>query len=118
MKASRKGIFISIAPGVLMFLLFYSLAIHMYQTLGGWPTSIGTRGFPPLLTHHGAITWQYCSILVAFTIFVLPVPFILCLLVRRWRPAAFYMGVHGIICAVSWGLMMLAPAPFLNWWGD
>lgn len=38
-----------------MVLLFYALAIHMYLALGGWPESIGERGFPPALVLHAEV---------------------------------------------------------------
>jgi hypothetical protein len=46
---SRSGVIVATAPAFVMLLLFYSLAIHMYLALGGWPESIGERGFPATL---------------------------------------------------------------------
>ena len=46
MGTSRKGIIISLLPSIIMLAFFYSLAIHMHSALGGWPKSIGERGFP------------------------------------------------------------------------
>ncbi|PYX49616.1 MAG: hypothetical protein DMG76_36915, partial [Acidobacteria bacterium] len=60
MSTSRTGITIAALPGVVMLALFYSLAIHMHQSLGGWPTSIGERGFPLALVIHSAITVNFC----------------------------------------------------------
>ena len=56
MNTSRTRITIAALPGLVMLALFYSLALHMHQSLGGWPTSIGERGFPPALVVHSAIT--------------------------------------------------------------
>src|ERR1051326_8008973 len=55
-KQSRIGFTIAVLPALLMLALFYSLAIHMHQSLGAWPTSIGERGFPAPLVTHSAVT--------------------------------------------------------------
>ena len=52
--------------------LFYSLALHMYRTLGGWPTSIGEHGFPASLITHANLTMYFFIALVWFGMFVLP----------------------------------------------
>src|SRR4051794_11778952 len=85
MKASKAGISLSALPSLLLLGLYYSLALHMHQSLGTWPTSIGERGFPPLLVTHANFVEYYFEILLILTIFVLPVIIIICLLVRRWQ---------------------------------
>src|SRR5262245_50988102 len=47
MITPRTGFAIAALPGILMLALFYSLVIHMHQSLGRWPTSIGENGFSP-----------------------------------------------------------------------
>ena len=98
--------------------LFYSLAIHMRYGLGAWPTSIGTRGFPAALITHGQLTWNFCSTLLAASLFTLPVAILVCLVVTRWRRFVVYFALYGIVYVICWGLMLLAPSPFLNWWWD
>src|SRR5438045_1765693 len=111
-----RGLLIAAAPGVVMLMLFYSLAIHMYQTLGGWPRSIGELGFPAGLLAHCSVTVWYCVAFVSIAIYAAPIALVVSLVIRKWRRVAPYLGAGLIFGAVSWGLMMLAPAPFLYWW--
>lgn len=118
MKMSRTGIIASALPSVLMLLLFYSLAIHMRYSLGAWPQPIDNAGFPPALSAHGHWASKYCSSLLLISIVVLPVGILVCLLVARWKRVVRYFALYALLYSVSWGLMLLAPPPFLNWWWD
>ena len=89
----KAGIVISILPYLLALLLFYSLVIHMHQSLGGWP-GIGTDGFPQALLIHAKIQGFYISYLLLFTIFVVPAIILVCLLVSRWRHLVVYFMVN------------------------
>jgi len=117
-KQSRTGVAAAVLPALLMLGLFYSLAIHMHQSLGAWPTSIGERGFPTGLITHGSIATNYFTILLLVSIFTWPVAFLLCALIRRWRVCVYYLGVYAFACLVCFGSMLLAPSQFLNWWRD
>ena len=118
MRASRTGIIVSAAPGLLALGLFYSLAIHMRQSLGAWPTSIGERGFPAALITHANIAKSFFSILVLISIFASPLLFLLCFFVRGWRATLYYLGVYALSCLICFGIMLLAAAQFLYWWWD
>src|SRR5215472_8659696 len=118
MNASLRGIAISALPSALMLGLFYSLAIHMHHALGGWPASIGERGFPPTLVTHATLTVDFCIGFVLSTVFVMPIAILTCSLVQRWRHLAPYFAFHGLLSIACWGLMQLAPAQFLYWWWD
>jgi hypothetical protein len=113
-----RDLLIAFAPGLVMLALFYSLAIHMFHALGGWPKSIGERGFPASLLVHCSMAVWYCEAFVLMAIFAAPAALVVSLAVGKWRRVTPYLGVGLIFAAVSWGLMMLAPAPFLNWWWD
>ena len=117
-KQSLIAVAAAVLPALLMLALFYSLAIHMHQSLGGWPASIGERGFPASLTTHGYIATTYFSILLLVSIFAWPISFLFCLLIRRWRVCVYYLGVYALSCLVCLGAMLLAPSQFLNWWWD
>jgi len=98
--------------------LFYSLAIHMHQSLGAWPTSIGELGFPPALITHIAVTVNFV-IALFLSIFVLPIPILACLLVERWRRFAVYFVVYAGCVLFCFALTQFAaPAQFLYWWRD
>ncbi|MEO8425683.1 MAG: hypothetical protein ABI651_01090 [Verrucomicrobiota bacterium] len=118
MKICRSGILVSALPSLLMLGLFYSLAIHMRYGLGAWPTSIGERGFSPSLVTHGRVTWHFCEVLFLASIFIWPAAMLVCLLVTRLRRFVVYLALYALLYLVCWGLMLLAPAPFLNWWWD
>ena len=118
MKISRVGIFCSAVPNVLLIGLFYSLAIHMWQTLGGWPSSIGEAGFSRLLVAHADIAGNFFIILFLSTLFAVPVAIFVCAFVRRWRHLILYLALYAALFLLGWGLMQLAPKPFLGWWWD
>ena len=118
MKISSTRAILASAPASLMLTLFYTLAIHMHQTLGAWPTSIGEHGFPTHLVIHASIAMYVQSALVLSIIFLLPPALVLCAVVHRWRHLLPYLGIYVMSCAVSAALMQLAPARFLYWWWD
>ena len=118
MKASRTLVIVSALPGLLMLGVFYSLAIHMRWQLGAWPQSIGDRGFPTALSAHGRLAWDFCALLLLISMVVVPLGILVCLLVARWRPFVRYFALYSLVNLVCWGLMLLAPAPFLTWWWD
>ncbi len=113
----KAGFFIAILPYLLALLLFYSLAIHMHQSLDGWP-GIGTDGFPSALLMHDKIQGAYISYLLLFTIFVVPAIILVCLLVSRWRHLVVYFVLHLVSLPVCYVLMQLAPEGYLYWWWD
>ena|SRR5687767_13676521 len=118
MSAPRTGFIIAVLPGVALLALFYSLAIHMHHALGGWPTSIGERGFPPALMIHAAVTVTVFVVLV-LSLCLSPIPFLACLIVERWRRFAVYFAVYAaavVLCVVI--TQVAAPARFLYWWKD
>jgi NADH:ubiquinone oxidoreductase subunit 3 (subunit A) len=118
MRTSRTGIIVSASPGLLALGLFYSLAIHMHRSLGGWPSGIGEAGFPPALLAHATIATSYFWILLLLSIFTLPVAILVCLLVPRWRHLVPYFALYALVFIVSIVLMQLAPEQYLYWWRD
>src|SRR5712664_2633884 len=114
-KPSRVALAVTALPALMMLGLFYSLAVHMHQSLGAWPSSIGERGFRAPLVTHAHIAAVYFSIVLLLSIFAWPAIFLLCLVVRRWRGCVYYVGVYAFSCLVSFGAMLLAPSQFLNW---
>ncbi len=118
LKLTRMGVAVSLLPSLVMLVLFYSLAIHMRQSLGAWPTAIGERGFPPLLITHATITVDFFIAMLLSSISVFPVAIIVCLLVQRWRRCFPYLVLYVAMFFVCWGFMQFAPEPFLYWWRD
>ena len=118
MKISSKPLAIAAAPSVIMLLLFYSLAFHMHRALGGWPTSIGERGFPPALVTHCLVATWYLGAFVTIGGYGIPVALIVSASVARWRRAAVYFGLYLVFAVISCALMLMAPSPYLHWWRD
>ena len=117
-KPSRVALAMAVLSPVLMLVLFYSLAFHLYHHLGGWPTSIGDKGFPPLLVTHEDIAIKYFIILLLLSIFIWPTAYILCAVIRRWRMGLFYLEIYALAYLVCIGIMWFAPSQFWNWWWD
>jgi hypothetical protein len=117
-RVSRLAVAAVTAPALLVLALFYSLAIHMHQSLGGWPESIGERGFPPALVTHAFVASTCFSALLLTNLFLWPLAYLSCALVERTRLWLFYLGVYALASWIGFGLMMIAPARFLSWWWD
>ena len=105
-------------PGALMPAAFYALALHMRRALGGWPQGIGEQGFTPALDLHARIVMLYFETVVLATLLLWPPALLLCALVRRLRPGIAYLAVAAGAFVIGLGLMLLAPARFLEWWWD
>ena len=90
----------------------------MRLRLGGWPQSIGERGFSGGLVAHVHATIGYFYSLLQATLLLWPAIFLVCLLVRPWRRGTLYLGVHVLAFTLCIGLMQLAPSAFLYWWRD
>ena len=126
---SKSTKFFLLAPGLLNLALFYSLAIHMYQSLGGWPEGIGNKGFPAALDLHDAISVAYfsCLLLFLFAWPLLLLVFAKIEILRRWRSSLVAAGVSAFLSIVlTAGLpfifiylhLHIVPAEFLDWWWD
>jgi hypothetical protein len=110
---------IAAAPSLPMLGLFYSLAFHMRHSLGSWPTAIGENGFPPGLAAHASVTENCCIVFSLFTLLVIPVSGLLCVVLPKWRRFVPGIAIHAARFTICWILMNnLAPAPFLDWWRD
>ena len=118
LKPTLRGAVLSALPSLLMLTLFYSLALHMYRSLGGWPTAIGEAGFSSMLKLHASVATNYMVFLLLLTVFAWPVAFAVCVLVQRWRALVPYLGMYALSFVGSWCLFRLAPSRFLVWWWD
>ena len=118
LRPSARGAIVSSLPSFIMLLLFYSLAFHMYRSLGAWPTSIGERGFPGPLLVHAIIAVDYAIALGLATVLGGPILFGMFLARPVWRPLVRYLFLHVGFLVACWILMQLAPAGFLYWWRD
>ena len=118
-RSISRSIAVSITlPAIVMLGLFYSLVIHMRQSLGGWPVAIGTHGLPTPLVNHGYIAGQFFTILFCSIFFVWPFACVLSAINQRRRGWLPYLGIFALSCFVCFAAMLLAPSEFLNWWWD
>lgn len=118
MKLSRQEILVPALPAIFLLGLFYSFALHMFKSLGGWPGSIGEQGFSPLLAFHAKVTTGYFVVSLLGTFLAVPIGIVTCCLVPRWKGYTTHFAVSGFLIFVSWFLMGLAPQPYLDWWRD
>lgn len=115
---SWRSIVAMAVPGAIMVVGFYVLALHMHAALGGWPTSIGDAGFPPALVTHARWTLGYFGVMLLSMIFVWPVAVGICAAIPRLRRFIPHLSLLAVSFCLCFGLMLLGPSPFLNWWWD
>lgn len=110
--------YLAFFPYAIAIILFYSLAIHMHNELGGWPESIGTRGFSENLLLHVNIQGWYLSYLALITVFVVPFIILICGLVKKWRFLVPYLLIQIVGLIVFLLQMNLAPSEYVYWFWD
>lgn len=115
---SRARALVAALPAVVTLASFYSLAVHMHRSLGDWPGSIGTNGFPSALVTHAEVTGNLFSLLLLGSMFAWSPAVLLSALIDRCRGALPYLGVFALSCFACFAAMLLAPSPFLYWWWD
>ena len=118
LKKRNRTFIIAVMPWSLALGLYWSLAIHLYLSLGGWPEMRGTRGFSSALLLHANIQYNYLMFLSLLTLFVCPVMFLLCLLIKRLKKLVIYPSMQ-ILGGLLFLLQMLfAPDGYTDWlWG-
>tara|TARA_R110002072_G_scaffold2288_1_gene18874 strand:+ start:76 stop:519 length:444 start_codon:yes stop_codon:yes gene_type:complete len=116
-RRSRVALVVAALLPTLTLALFYSLAIHMHRSFGGWPESIGTHGFPGRLALHANLAMFSFSWMLLGTLVLVP-GLVLCACVPKLRPGVHYIAVYALSTAIAFGVMQLAPEPFLYWWRD
>ena len=115
---STKGAVFAALPPLIVLVLFYSLAVHMYLSLGQWPHSIGYRDFSPALILHGKFQFWCVMLVVAMSIYLWPVAAIASAAIPRARRLLPYLAIFALAVLACYGFMQLAPEPFLTWWRD
>lgn len=106
----------SVALPVAWLVLFYGLVIHVRLALGGWARFGQQFDAWPLRLHEEAV-WLAATALVA-SLWVMPLVLVGSLCFRRWRHISIYTLSYGAAIGVAFGVMLLAPHAFLNWFFD
>ena len=115
LKERKWTFIIAVIPWSLALGLFWSLAIHLYLSIGGWPEMGGARGFSSVLLLHANIHYNYLMFLSLLTLFVCPVMFLLCLFIERLKKMIIYPSMQ-ILGGLLFLLQMLfAPNGYTDW---
>lgn len=115
---SLKGAMLAAMLPAAALAIFYSMAAHMYFSLGHWPQSIGNNGFSPALLLHSEAQYWLIKVVGHLSIYVWPVAVIAAALTAKTRRLLPYLGIYALAVLICWGLMYLAPRRFLYWWFD
>ena len=118
LKERKWTFIIAVMPWSLALGLFWSLAIHLYLSIGGWPEMGGTRGFSSVLLLHANIHYNYLMFLSLLTLFVCPVMFLLCLFIERLKKMVIYPSLQILGMLLFLLQMVLAPEGYSDWWWD
>ena len=113
---SWRGFFYSIALPLSWLGMFYALVVHLRLSLGRWPT-FGESFECWRLSAHSQATWQFAGALVA-SLYLVPLVLVGCLFFPRWRHLSIYSLTYSAAVGLSFGAMLLAPDPVLNWFFD
>lgn len=116
-ESSRRALLAALAVPVGASALFFTLALHMHRSLGGWPETIGNRGFPEgLLQHESAAFTAFGILLVG--LLLSPLALLLCAAAPRLRGGLSPIATYAAASIAALLLTNLAPDPFLYWWWD
>ena len=115
---SWQSIGAAVMPGVIMVGSFYTLAIHMYASLGGWPTTLGESGLSQSLVMHADWTLWYFEAMILTVLFAWPIALVVCIFFSQLRRFIAPLSLFGVSFALCFILMLLGPAGFQNWWWD
>ena len=118
LKERKRTFIIAVMPWSLALGLYWSLAIHLYLSLGDWPEMRGTRGFSSALLLHANIQYNYLMFLSLLTLFVCPVMFLLCLLIKRLKKLVIYPSLQILGGMLFIFQMLLAPDGYTDWLWD
>ena len=116
-RQSKSNLLFLFFPGLINLTAFYSLALHMYLSLGDWP-GIGTEGFPDALLVHDALMSYPYFISLFFPLILFGPLWIIFFLIKPIRPWLDKLAAFGVSCVVSALLTQLAPSGFLYWFWD
>lgn len=116
-RTSRGAFLAALAVPLGASALFFTLALHMHRSLGGWPETIGTRGFPEaLLRHDGATSTAFGVLLVGLALS--PIALLLCAAAPRLRAGLSPVATFAAASVAALLLTRVAPEPFLSWCWD
>jgi hypothetical protein len=115
---TRRGIIIAMMSPVMGLVLFYSLAAHLYFSLGYWPDWNEETGSSPALILHRQIQMWWCAVVGLASVYLWPVAMVVCAAAPKARWVLVYLAIFTLTALACFGLALLAPVRFLDWWQD
>ena len=114
-----KTIRLALLPSLVVLLVYYSLALHMWLAFGVWPSGIGEQGFPRALMLHAKALEILVAAYALLAMFAAIPALLTCTFIWRWRKFILPMVVFSLgffVCMlIMWNV---APAGFLYWFRD
>lgn len=114
---SRAGLLATLVYPVLGLVLWFSLAAHLRLGLAKWPESIGVDPGTALFRLHASTTMLIVTIGAFATMAATALAAIL-VAIPRTRTLSFYPFIFAAGCLIAFGVMQLAPRPFIMWFRD
>lgn len=112
---TRWGLTWASAVPAVWLLVFYGLVVHVRWALGRWP-SFGESVVGPMRLHYRVV--EGLGLAMFGTVYFVPWVALACVFSRRLRPVTMYGLCFGAAVGAALGGVLLAPAPFLNWYFD
>jgi Na+/phosphate symporter len=121
-KAGRRRLatWVSIAHPAVAIVLVASLALHMHQSLGGWPEFIGTPDgeFSTALAVHAHVAYGVFGSMMVASVIVLPIFAVVLAAVPQYRSSLRYLCAYGSTSLAAFGTLYILPQGFQYWWWD
>ena len=113
---TRKCVVIAMLPPVVGLALFYSLAVHLYFSLGYWPDWNEGKEISPALMLHEKIQMGWFAAVGLASVYLWPVAMVVCAAAPKTRWILVYLAIFTLTTLACLGLGLLVPRPFLQWW--
>ena len=115
-KLTFRGFLVSGVLPMFWILLYWSFIGHVWFVWGRWPNFGEILPNGSLQLHYHTTT--FCSAILVWSLCLVPLGALGCLLSRRWKHITFYCLCHAACVGLAFGTVFLAPGPFLNWLFD
>lgn len=117
-RTSRAAVAVSALLPIAATVLLVSFAVRLHRTFGGWPTTIGTAGWPVELVAHAELAWFAFGLLFLLAFTLLPLTTLVFAVVPRCRPWQRCTGAFALGSAACFLALALTPSAFQYWWWD
>lgn len=115
---SKIWMVVALTPSVLSLGLFWSLAIHLRHSLGGWPLGIGFAELQGPLLFHAQVAFNFFWLVTQYSIMNWPLYCGISAIFPPFRKTLLYAGIYSAGLALVTIFMFAAPSGFQQWWWD